>query len=73
MQFYISHGLGWLYELFVILGITGFGGLSVFLIFKNGKLEDRIKKMKAKEELYKKEIAQYETVSEEFYEKVWAE
>lgn len=73
MQEFINHGLGWLYELIAILGVAGFGGLSIFLIFQNGKLEDRIEKMKAKEELYKKEIAQYETVSEEFYEKVWAE
>lgn len=73
MQFYINHGLGWLYQLLAIFGVASFGGLSIFLIFKVNQLEDHIKRLKEEKNIYEKELAQYETVSEEFYEKVWAE
>lgn len=73
MQEYIRLGLGWLYELIAILGIGGFGALSIILIFRNIQLKEKLDRMKTKEALYKKELAQYKTVSEEFYEKVWAE
>lgn len=73
MQFYITHGLGWLYQLLAIFGVASFGGLSIFLIFKVNQLEDHIKRLKEEKNVYEKELAQYETVSEEFYEKVWAE
>ena len=73
MQFYIDHGLGWLYQLLAIFGVASFGGLSIFLIFKVNQLEDHIKRLKKEKKVYEKELAQYETVSEEFYEKVWAE
>lgn len=73
MQFYINHGLGWLYQLLSIFGVVSFGGLSIFLIFKVNQLEDHIKRLKEEKKVYEKELAQYKTVSEEFYEKVWAE
>ena len=73
MQFYINHGLGWLYQLLSIFGVVTFGGLSIFLIFKVNQLEDHIKRLKEEKKVYEKELAQYEIASEEFYEKVWAE
>ena len=73
MQEFIYYGLGWLYQLLAIFGVVGFGGLSIFLIFKVNQLEDHIKRLKEDKKIYEKELAQYETVSKEFYEKVWAE
>lgn len=73
MQEFIDYGLGWLYELIVCTLVAGLGGVVIWQVLTNLRLESKIDRMKANEELYKKELAQYETVSEEFYEKVWAE
>lgn len=73
MQEFIYYGLGWLYELIVCVLIAGLGGIVIWQFLTNFRLQSKIDRMKANEELYKKELAQYETASEEFYEKVWAE
>lgn len=73
MQEFIYYGLGWLYELIVCTLIAGLEGVVIWQLLTNFRLQSKIDRMKANEELYKKELSQYETVSEEFYEKVWAE
>lgn len=73
MQEFIYYGLGWLYELIVCVLIASLGGIVIWQFLTNFRLQSKIDRMKANEELYKKKLSQYETLSEEFYEKVWAE